>query len=191
MEKTCSWHAHDPLMKRYHDEEWGIPVHNDIKHFEFLILDAFQAGLSWKTILYKRENFREAFSGFDPVKVSKYSDARLEKLLLNPGIIRNRLKIFGARTNARAFLKVQKEFGTFDKFIWQFTHYKTIHNKWKTSKQIPATSSESDAMSRELKKRGFTFVGSTICYAYMQAAGMVNDHLLSCNCYAPLLKMRG
>jgi DNA-3-methyladenine glycosylase I len=180
MKNRCPWTNDDALMIAYHDEEWGVPVHDDKKHFEFLLLDAFQAGLSWKTILYKRENFRKAFTDFDVEKVAKFSEKKLEKLMHDEGIIRNRLKIFGAVKNAKAFIKIQKEFGSFDKYIWQFTGNKTIVNKRKTIKDIPAATKESDAMSKDLKKRGFTFVGSTICYAYMQAAGMVNDHTLDC-----------
>jgi len=179
--KNCTWPGNDELMKVYHDNEWGKPVHDDIKHFEFLTLDAFQAGLSWKTILHKREAFRESFADFDPVKVAKFNEAKVEKLMMNPAIVRNRLKIAGTVKNAKAFLAVQKEYGTFDKFIWQFTDFKTIRNDFKTGSEIPATSPESDAMSKALKKHGFTFVGSTICYAYMQAAGMVNDHLKGCS----------
>lgn len=169
-------------MEAYHEEEWGIPLHNDQKLFEFLVLDAFQAGLSWKTILHKRKNFEKAFAGFDPLKISKFTDKKLEELMLDAGIIRNRLKIYGTVKNAKAYLEVQKEFGTFDAYIWQFTGHKTITNNWTTGSQIPAKTKESDAMSKDLKKRGFTFVGSTICYAFMQAAGMVNDHLVDCYC---------
>lgn len=178
--KRCTWPADDELMIRYHDEEWGVPVHDDRKLFEFLVLDAFQAGLSWRTILYKRETFRKAFANFDAGKVARFDDARVEALMQDTGIIRNRLKIKGTITNAALFLEVQKEFGTFDKYIWQFTGGKTITNKWKTTDKVPATSQESDAMSADLRKRGFKFVGSTICYAFMQAAGMINDHLTSC-----------
>ncbi len=176
----CSWTQNDPLMNVYHDIEWGSSLHDDQKLFEFLVLDAFQAGLSWKTILYKRENFRKAFCDFDPIKIAKFNDKKLERLLLYDGIIRNRLKIFGTVKNAKAFLLVQKEFGSFDKYIWKFVNGKTITNKWKDLKDIPAYTSESVAMSKDLKKRGFTFVGPTICYAFMQAAGMVNDHLTTC-----------
>ncbi|MCA0426987.1 MAG: DNA-3-methyladenine glycosylase I [Bacteroidetes bacterium] len=180
--KRCSWTGNDPLMNAYHDEEWGVPVHDDQKHFEFLVLDAFQAGLSWKTILYRREGFRAAFSGFDYRKVAEFTDADAERLLQDPGIIRNRLKVYGTIKNAKAFLQIQEEFGSFDAFIWQFTGGKVKDNQPATSIDIPATSPESDAMSKALKKRGFTFVGSTICYAYMQAAGMVNDHVMDCFC---------
>ena len=167
-------------MIEYHDTEWGVPVHDDRKLFEFLVLDAFQAGLSWSIVLRKRENFRRAFSGFDYRKIAGYDRRKMDRLIADPGIIRNRLKIAATVTNAKAFLEVRKEFGSFDKYIWSFTEGKTIKNKWKTLAQIPATSKESDAMSKDLKKRGFKFVGSTICYAFMQAAGMVNDHLVDC-----------
>jgi DNA-3-methyladenine glycosylase I len=180
MIKRCEWPANDELMLRYHDLEWGAPVHDDRKHFEFLVLDAFQAGLSWSIILGKRENFRKAFDNFDPVKIAKYREAKVRKLLSDPGIIRNRLKIRSTVANAKSFLEIQKEFGSFDKFIWQFTDGKQKVNKWKKLSQIPPKSPESDTMSAELKKRGFKFVGSTICYSYMQAAGMVNDHMISC-----------
>ncbi len=167
-------------MIRYHDEEWGRPVHEDQRHFEYLVLDAFQAGLSWRTVLHKRENFRKAFSNFTPKLIAKYDKAKIKRLLKDAGIIRNRLKIFGAVQNAKAFLKVQKEFGSFNKYIWQFTQRRTLYHRRYSIKDLPARSKESDAMSLDLKKRGFTFVGSTICYAYMQAAGLVNDHLLTC-----------
>lgn len=178
--KRCDWTGNDDLMNEYHDKEWGVPVHDDKKHFEFLILDAFQAGLSWKTILYRREGFRKAFADFDVEKVARFTQKKLEKLMQDTGIIRNRLKIWGSVQNAKSFIQIQKEFDSFDKYIWQFTNNKTIQNKFKTMKEMPATSKESDAMSKDMKKRGFTFVGSTICYAYMQAAGMVNDHLTTC-----------
>ncbi|RPH93082.1 DNA-3-methyladenine glycosylase I [candidate division KSB1 bacterium] len=182
----CSWPLDDELMVAYHDEEWGEPVHDDRKLFEFMVLDAMQAGLSWKTVLHKRENFRKAFADFEPAKVARFTEKKIERLLTDPGIIRNRLKVQSAVTNAKCFLDVQKEFGTFDKYIWQFTGGKTKHNQWKTEKQIPAFSKESDAMSKDLKERGFKFVGSTICYAFMQAAGMVNDHLVTCFRYPQL-----
>lgn len=188
MEKRCEWPADDELMLRYHDTEWGFPVHDDRKHFEFLLLDAFQAGLSWSIILKKRENFRKAFDNFDHAKIARYREAKIKKLLSNPGIIRNRLKIRSTVTNAKAFLEIQKEFGSFDNFIWQFTGGKQKVNKWKKLSQIPPKSPESDAMSVELKKRGFKFVGSTICYSYMQAAGMVNDHMISCFRYKEVLE---
>ena len=170
----------DVLMVRYHDREWGRPLHEDRKHFEFLVLDGFQAGLSWRTILHKRENFRKAFDGFDPKKIVRYNARKLKSLMNDTGIIRNWLKIHGTVKNARAFLQVQKEHGSFDKYIWQFTGHQTLRTRRKSIKDLPARTRESDAMSADLKKRGFTFVGSTICYAYMQAAGMVNDHLALC-----------
>jgi DNA-3-methyladenine glycosylase I len=167
-------------MNQYHDEEWGVPLHDDQKIFEFMVLDAFQAGLSWKTVLHKRKNFEKAFAGFDPAKVAQFNEKKIEALIQDAGIIRNRLKILATVTNAQHFLEVQEEFGSFDKYIWQFVNYKPIVNRWKQSSQIPAKSNESDAMSKDLQKRGFKFVGSTICYAFMQAAGMVNDHLVGC-----------
>lgn len=167
-------------MIHYHDHEWGVPVHDDKKHFEFLVLDAFQAGLSWKTILHRREGFKNAFANFDVVKVAKFTDKHVEKLMQDERIIRNKLKITGTIKNAKGFIAIQKEFGSFDQYIWQFTGNKTIHGNRTGMGDIPATSKESDAMSKDLKKRGFTFVGSTICYAYMQAAGMVNDHIKTC-----------
>jgi DNA-3-methyladenine glycosylase I len=185
--KRCAWvRADDPLMLRYHDREWGVPVHDDRKHFEFLILEGAQAGLSWSTILRKRENYRRAFADFDPEKVARFTAARIEKLILDPGIIRNRLKIESAVRNARAFLKVQQEFGTFDTYCWRFVDGKPKRNHWKSMQQIPAISPESDAFSKDLKKRGFNFVGSTIIYAHMQAVGMVNDHLTVCFRYPEL-----
>jgi DNA-3-methyladenine glycosylase I len=185
--KSCGW-AKKPLDIVYHDTEWGVPVHDDKKLFEFLVLDAFQAGLSWSTILNKRENFRKAFDNFDYTKIANYKQDKIDKLLKDEGIIRNKLKIKGTVKNASAFIKVQEEFGTFDKYIWSFTGGKTIINSWTEMKEIPATSKESDAMSKDLKKRGFTFVGSTICYAFMQAAGMVNDHLVTCFRYKEVLQ---
>ncbi len=167
-------------MRRYHDEEWGVPIHNDRKHFEFMLLDAFQAGLSWKTVLDKRANFRRAFDRFDPEKVARFDRRRVQRLLGDPGIIRNRQKIEAAIKNARAFLAVQEECDSFDSYIWQFTGGRTIVNARQSLKQLPARTRESDAMSKALKSRGFSFVGSTICYAYMQAAGMVNDHVVHC-----------
>jgi DNA-3-methyladenine glycosylase I len=178
--QRCPWPSDDLLMIRYHDEEWGVPVHDDRKLFEFLVLDAFQAGLSWRTILNKRENFRKAFDNFDYRKISKYGPEKIDALLNDAGIIRNKAKIHGTVQNAKCFLAVQKEFRTFDKYIWQFTGGKTLKNKWKDLSEIPARSPESDAMSKDLVKRGFKFAGSTICYAFMQAAGMVNDHITAC-----------
>jgi DNA-3-methyladenine glycosylase I len=182
----CGWGTSDPLYLRYHDEEWGVPVHDDRHLFEMLILEGAQAGLSWLTVLRKRDAFRKAFDGFDPVKVSRYSGKRVEKLLQNSGIIRNRLKIEAAIRNAKAFLQVRGEFGTFDRYLWQFVGFEPIQNNWVRLKDIPAKTRESDAMSRDLKKRGFSFVGSTICYAFMQAVGMVNDHITTCFRYEEL-----
>jgi DNA-3-methyladenine glycosylase I len=176
----CGWSTDHPLMVAYHDTEWGVPLHDDRKLFEFLVLDAAQAGLSWRTVLLKRENYRKAFDNFDAEKVARYTDKRLAKLLLDPGIVRNRLKVRSAVVNARAFLQVRDEFGTFDRYVWQFVDGKPLVTRVQSLKQIPATSKESDAMSKDMKRRGFTFCGSTICYAFMQAAGMVNDHLVTC-----------
>ena len=175
----CAW-ASGELSIRYHDEEWGVPVHDDRRLFEFLILEGAQAGLSWSTILNKRENYRCAFDGFDPLRVAKYDRVKVRKLLADPGIVRNKLKIASAIENAKAFLRVQEEFGTFDRYIWQFVDGKPRVNKLKSLKQVPARTAESDAMSKDLKRRGFNFVGSTICYAFMQAVGMVNDHIITC-----------
>lgn len=181
MSKTrCAWVTQDKIYQDYHDQEWGCPVHEDQKLFEAIILDTFQAGLSWLTVLKKRENFRKAFDNFNAVKISRYGEEKINELMSDAGIIRNRLKIRAAVTNAKAFLVVQKEFRSFDKYIWQFTKHKTIKNSPLTVKQIPVSSKESDAMSRDLKKRGFKFVGTTICYAFMQAVGMVNDHTTDC-----------
>ena len=182
----CAWPTDDPLMLEYHDKEWGVPLHDDRLIFEFLILEGMEAGLSWSTILHKRENFRKAFAGFDIEKVARFNRRKIESLLRDPGIIRNRLKIQAAVTNARQFIKVQEEFGSFDKCIWRFVNGKPKVNKLKSLKDIPATSKESDEMSRDLKARGFKFVGSTICYAHMQATGMVNDHLVTCFRYKEL-----
>ncbi|WKZ29259.1 MAG: DNA-3-methyladenine glycosylase I [Patescibacteria group bacterium] len=178
--KRCTWPGEDPLMIRYHDEQWGKPEHDDKKHFEAFILDANQAGLSWRTILYKRENFRKAFANFDFNKVATFTKKDFNRLMKDKGIIRNRMKVEAAIVNARKFLEIRKEFGTFDKYIWSFVGGKTIRNAHKKNSDIGATSKESDAMSKDLKKRGFKFVGSTICYAYMQGVGMVDDHLTSC-----------
>lgn len=186
----CPWPGNTPQMIEYHDAEWGVPLHDDRTHFEFLVLDAAQAGLSWRTVLLKRENYRKAFDGFDPAKVARYSGRRIERLLEDPGIIRNRLKVQSAVTNARSFLNVQEEFGSFDQFIWRFVGGRPQVNQFKSSAEVPARSSESDAMSEELKARGFAFVGSTICYAYMQAAGMVNDHLVGCFRHRELKRFR-
>lgn len=170
-------------MMNYHDKEWGKPQHSDKQHFEFLILEAAQAGLSWSTVLKRRDGYRKAFANFDPKKVSKFNKAKINQLLKDPGIIRNRLKIEAVVHNAPLFLQVQKEFGSFDNYMWQFVGGKPIKNKWKSTSQIPATSKESDALSKDLKKRGFKFVGSTVLYAHMQAVGMINDHLISCSFY--------
>lgn len=178
--KRCSWALSHDLYMDYHDAEWGVALHDDRKLFEFLVLEGAQAGLSWITVLKKRENYREAFDGFDPGRIAKYGAEKVERLLGNAGIIRNRLKIESAISNAGIFLDIQKEFGSFDKYIWKFVSYKTRKNRWKDEKEIPAFTQESDAMSKDMKKRGFKFVGSTICYAFMQATGMVNDHTISC-----------
>jgi len=180
MTNSCTWPGNDPLMNEYHDKEWGVPVHDDRKLFEFLVLDAFQAGLSWKTILHRREGFRAAFHNFDAARIADYTDDDFNRLMEDTGIIRNRAKIRGTIKNAQIFLEVQKEFGSFDAYIWQFTNRKTIINHFTESTEIPATSPESDAMSKDMKRRGFSFCGSTICYAFMQASGMINDHLEGC-----------
>ncbi|MBN2041551.1 MAG: DNA-3-methyladenine glycosylase I [Spirochaetes bacterium] len=187
VKQTCGWAAGDALMKKYHDKEWGVPVHNDRKLFEFLVLEGAQAGLSWMTILKKRENFRKAFDNFDYNKIAKYDTRKINSLLNDAGIIRNRLKITGAIGNAKAFLQVRKEFGTFDKYIWGFVNGKPIVNKFKSLSDLPARTELSDAISKDLKKRGFRFVGSTIVYAHMQATGMVNDHLQSCFRYKEII----
>jgi DNA-3-methyladenine glycosylase I len=184
--KRCDWAGSDPDMMAYHDDEWGVPVHDDTKHFEFLVLEGAQAGLSWSTILKRREGYRKAFAAFDPAKVARFTPARVEKLLLDPGIIRNRAKVQSAVGNARAFLQVQKEFGSFDTYIWGFVGGRTLVNKWRRMAQLPAVSPESEALSADLRRRGFRFVGPTICYAKLQASGLVNDHLVSCYRYAQL-----
>jgi len=181
--ERCPWPGSDPLYVRYHDEEWGVPLHDDRALFESLILDGAQAGLSWLTILRKRENYRRAFDGFDPARVARYGEAKIARLLADPGIVRNRLKIASAVRNARMFLDVAEEFGTFDRYIWQFVGGRPKRNRFKTVSEVPARSAESDAMSQDLRRRGFKFVGSTICYAFMQATGMVNDHLTGCPRY--------
>lgn len=186
----CTWPGTDELMNKYHDEEWGVPLHDEKKLFEFMVLDAFQAGLSWKTILHRREGFRKAFAGFDVKKVAKFNEEKVEKLLQDTGIIRNRLKVIATITNAQRFLEVQKEFGTFDEYIWQFVGHKPHVNKWTSTGQVPPRTEESDAMSKDLQKRGFKFVGSTICYAFMQAAGMINDHLMNCPRHKSLSKLK-
>jgi DNA-3-methyladenine glycosylase I len=176
----CSWCIKDELYMQYHDEEWGTPLHNDDKLFELLCLEGAQAGLSWYTVLKKRENYRKAFDGFDAKKIAKYSEKKIETLLQNEGIIRNRLKVNAFVGNAKAFLKIKEDFGSFDKYIWQFVNGKPINNKPLTMKEVPAKTTVSDAMSKDLLKHGFKFVGSTICYAFMQASGMVNDHVKDC-----------
>ncbi len=179
--QRCEWAgvAHEQYIA-YHDQEWGVPVHDDGKQFEFLILEGAQAGLSWWTVLRKREAYRKAFADFDPHKVARFTPRKIERLLLNPGIIRNRLKVTAAVSNARAFLNIQEEFGSFDDYIWQFVDGQTIQNRWRHLKELPATTPQSDALSKDLKRRGFKFVGSTIMYAHMQAVGLVNDHLVTC-----------
>lgn len=186
MPNRCGWAGTDPLYVDYHDKEWGVPVYNDQILFEFLILEGAQAGLSWSTILRKRQNYRQAFDQFVPAKVAEYEDARVAALLANPGIVRNRLKINAAISNAQAFLSVQKEFGSFAAYIWQFVDGKPRINAWQTLQQIPAQTEEAHRMSKDLLKRGFRFVGPTICYAFMQAVGMVNDHTTDCFRYAEL-----
>jgi DNA-3-methyladenine glycosylase I len=188
--KRCGWvSGGDSLMLAYHDREWGVPVHDDHKHYEFLVLEGAQAGLSWSIVLKKREGYRRAFSQFDPARVARYTEKRIRKLLQNPAIIRNRLKVASAVTNARAFLAIQKEFGSFDAYAWRFVDGRPKVNCWKTTRAIPATSPESDAFSKDLKLRGFRFVGSTVIYAHMQAVGMVNDHLMECFRYRELRRL--
>ena len=182
----CEWCGDDPLYIKYHDEEWGKPEHDDRKLFEMLLLEGAQAGLSWITVLRKRENYRKAFSNFNPHRIAKYDERKVIELLNNPGIIRNKLKVNAFIINSQKFLDVKKEFGTFDKYIWQFVNHKPIINKYNNLKELPAFTDESDKMSKDLKKRGFKFIGSTICYAYMQACGMVNDHVTGCFLYEKL-----
>ena len=184
----CGWCLKFDDYVKYHDEEWGVPVHDDNTHFQFLTLEGAQAGLSWSTILKKRTGYHKAFAGFDPEKVARFSSAKIEKLLLDPGIVRNRLKVTAAVNNARKFLEVQKEFGSFDKYIWRFVDDKPIVNRWKTLGQVPATTPQSDALSKDLIKRGFKFVGSTVIYAHMQACGLVNDHLTDCWRYREVMQ---
>jgi len=184
----CKWASGNSDFFDYHDKEWGVPVHDDRKHFEFLLLDAFQAGLSWLTILRKRDNFRQAFDDFDFEKIAIYDEKKIQELLQNAGIIRNKLKIHASVKNANAFLRIREEFGSFDKYIWGFVNEKIIRNQFKTMSDIPAKTELSDTISKDLKKRGFTFVGSTIIYAYMQAMGMVNDHTIDCFRYKALTK---
>jgi DNA-3-methyladenine glycosylase I len=181
MNKTrCAWCGDDPLYVRYHDSEWGVPLHEDGRLFEFLVLEGAQAGLSWITILRKRENYRRYFDEFDPRRIAGYDEKKIEGLLLNPGIIRNRLKIASAVRNARAFMQIQQEFGSFDAYLWRFVDGRPKQNRWKTLKEIPAETNESRALSKDLIRRGCSFVGPTICYAFMQAVGMVNDHVVEC-----------
>ena len=177
--RRCHWASGD-LLVRYHDEEWGVPVHDDQTLFEFLILEGAQAGLSWETILRKRPRYREVFDNFDPAKIARYNNSKTRELLADPGIVRNRLKIAASIANAKVFLSAQEEFGSFDRYIWQFVGGQTKVNRWRSPKQVPASTKESDAMSKDLRRLGFKFVGSTICYAFMQATGMVNDHLMAC-----------
>lgn len=182
----CSWAGTDPLYIEYHDNEWGVPVHDDQKLFEFLVLESAQAGLSWITILRKRENYRKAFAGFDPKKVARFNEKKIAALLKNEGIIRNNLKIRAAINNAQRFLEIQKEFGTFAEYMWSFVNHKPIQNKRKALTGVPATTPISDALAKDMKMRGFKFLGSTVLYAHMQAVGMVNDHITSCHCYKKL-----
>jgi DNA-3-methyladenine glycosylase I len=187
--ERCPW-AKGDLYCAYHDHEWGVPLHDDRALFELLVLEGAQAGLSWSTILNKRENYRRAFDRFDVRKISRYSEARIARLLADPGIVRNRLKVAAAVASARAFLEVQKEFGSFDRYIWGFVDGRPIQNAWKSLAEVPARTAESDTMSKDLVRRGFKFVGSTICYAYMQAAGLVNDHLTGCFRYRAVARLR-
>lgn len=184
--ERCPWPGNDELYIKYHDEEWGVPVHDDRKHFEFLILEGAQAGLSWLTILRRRENYREAYNNFDPEKVAKYDEGKVEELISNAGIIRNRKKIESSINNAKKFLEVQKEFGSFDNYIWSFVDHKPVINSWKKLSELPAKTELSDRISKDLKKRGFSFVGSIIIYAHIQAIGLVNDHLVNCFRYREL-----
>lgn len=189
--KRCAWPGSDPAMTRYHDDEWGTPVHDDRVHFEFLVLESAQAGLSWRVVFNKRANYKKAFARFNAAKVAKFGAAEVRSLLSNPGIVRNKLKINAAISNARCFLAIQKEFGSFSKYIWTFVGGKPKINRWKSLKELPATSPESDALSADLKKRGFKFVGSTVIYAHMQATGLVNDHVRDCfRCPKPLAARR-
>jgi DNA-3-methyladenine glycosylase I len=180
MRQRCAWALGSPFMIKYHDSEWGVPLHDDHKLFEFLILEGAQAGLSWSTILAKRPAYRQAYDSFDVNKVARYGNAKIRELLANPGIVRNRLKILASVENARAFKAVQSEFRSFDSYVWGFVGGRQKHNNWKTKRSVPARTAESEAMSKDLKRRGFKFVGSTICYAFMQAVGMVNDHTVDC-----------
>ncbi len=182
----CEWCISNPIAVVYHDEEWGVPLHDDRMFFEFIVLDGAQAGLSWNTILNKRQRYREVFDNFDVQKVARYTSKRMEKLLLDPGIVRNRQKVASAVVNAKAFIGVQKEFGSFDEYIWRFVDGRPVQNSWRSTREVPATSSLSDTISKDLKQRGFSFVGSTIIYAFLQAAGLVNDHLVDCHRYTAI-----
>jgi len=188
--ERCPWCLKTDSYIHYHDTEWGIPVHDDRVHFEFLILEGAQAGLSWLTILNKREGYRKNFADFDPIKVSRFTPARIEKILLDPGIVRNRLKVQAAVSNARCFLAIQKEFGSFDRYIWKFVNNRPVVNAWKSLREVPPVSPESDALSKDLIRRGFKFVGSTVIYAHMQACGLINDHLTSCFRYKEIIKSK-
>lgn len=187
--QRCEWAGADPRMIAYHDQEWGVPVHDDRRFFEFLILEGAQAGLSWSTILNKRERYRAVFDDFDPARVARYTERKLAQLLADPGIVRNRLKVHGAVKNAQAFLAVQREFGSFDAYVWRCVGGAPKHNAWNSLREIPARTAESDALSKDLKKRGFTFVGSTICYAFLQATGLVNDHVVGCFRHAEVARL--
>ena len=189
MVKRCAWAGNDPQMREYHDKEWGTPIHDDQLLFEFLILEGAQAGLSWSTILRKRDNYRNAFDNFDWNKIAKYSEEKIEELMSNEGIIRNRLKIGAVITNAKALKNVQEDFGSFDKYIWKFVNYKTIDNEFTELSELPSKTEQSEQMSKDLKKKGFKFVGPTICYAFMQAVGMVNDHVIDCFRYKEIKEL--
>ncbi len=188
--KRCTWPGSNDLMVAYHDKEWGVPLHDDRRLFECLILDAFQAGLSWRTILNKRENFRAAFDGFDAERIARYRKPKIERLLQDAGIVRNRMKVDATVANAKVFLELQEEYGSFDSYIWQFVDGTPKQNRWRSLKQLPPSTPQSDQMSKDLKARGFKFVGTTICYAFMQAAGMVNDHLVTCFRYDQLKRKK-
>jgi len=186
--KRCPWCENDELYTKYHDEEWGVPVHEDKKHFEFLILEVFQAGLNWLTVLRKRDNFRKVYDNFDPIKIAKYDETKINQLMNNPGIIRNRKKIDSSVNNAKRFLEIQENFGSFDNYIWRFVNNKPVINSWRSDSEVPSKTELSDRISSDLKKRGFKFIGSTIIYAHMQAIGLVNDHIINCFRYGQLLK---
>ncbi len=190
IQKRCAWASDNPLLGEYHDKERGVPAHDDRRLFEFLVLEGAQAGLSWETVLKKRENFRKAFDNFDAAKISNYKDEDVKRLLTDPGIIRNRLKVRATIVNAQKFLEIQKEFGTFDKYIWQYVGGIPINNRFKSLSELPAKTKQSEAMSKDLRRRGFKFVGATICYAFMQAVGMINDHTIDCFRYNEILKIQ-